>query len=449
MLNQYKNINQIINANSSIIGDRFDLTDHNLFDEEVSLKMVPNIKNGQVEFHIYSNQTWITGNHNILIQDANVVFPGLGTLPNQLGPNPYVIDIYNELSNLNLSSGNFRIVVNFFNNLIGHYNNPFIFIDEISPDRTELKLRITKLDDAINKLQVTDFIKKVHQVNPTTIDPKYVSHQVQDAMHKTYLLNFSRNKILKFINSVVIDGEFLYVKLQDPAPDFVTLKLKCWVTEELRYPYIDRISLQEILADITYKSLSNANWDAYQSLNISSETGVKNWNDLLGSSIQTSQQIVDSYFSGSLAGIKLNIDYSDFNNFIFYSSAVERLSNFKYKLELLEYYTNQITTLNSISGSIATTNITDYTSNKTKLIGGFDAFENHLYYQSSSKLTTYDLPNESANVLALTGSYVTPLPKSNTTYPYISYPVTSSQFETWYTNIITSASLYDSLNLNK
>ena len=37
----------------------------------------------------------------------------------------------------------------------------------------------------------------------------------------------------------------------------------------------------------------------------------------------------------------LNVDYSDFNNFIFYSSATERLENFKYKLELLEYYTSQ------------------------------------------------------------------------------------------------------------
>jgi hypothetical protein len=449
MLSQYKNINQIINANYALIGDRFDLTDHNLIDDAISLKQVPNIGNGQVELHLYSNQTWITGNHNVIIKN-NVTLNTPNTQGNiDLGLYPFAIEIYKELKNLNLNSGNFRIVVNCFNNLIGNYNNPFIFIDEISPDRTELKLRITKLDDVINRLQVTDFIKKVHQPIDITNTPKYVSHQLQDPMHKTYLLNFSRNKILKFINSVVIDGEFLYVKLQDPAPDFIIPKLKCWVTEELRYPYIDRIAISSVQPDPQFNKLSTANWDAYKSYNVSSETGVKNWNDLLGSSVQTSQQIVDSYFSSGLSGIKLNIDYSDFNNFIFYSSAEERLNNFKYKLELLEYYTNKIVVLNSISGSTATTNIDDYTLNKTKLINGFDTFENYLYYQSSSRLHTYDLPHESPNVAALTGSYITPAPKSNSTYPYTLYPVTSSQFESWYDNLITSASYYDSLNLNK
>jgi hypothetical protein len=452
MLNQYKNLNQIINTNYAIIGDRFDLTDHNLIDDAISLKEVPNIGKGRVELHIYSNQTWITGNHIVDNIQNNVQLystaSGIST-PINLGTYPIGIDIYNELSNLKLNSGNFRIVVNFFNDLIGSYNNPFIFIDEISPDRTELKLRITTLDNVINKMQVTYFIKTVHQVNPITLDPKFISHQFTDPIHKTYLLNFSRNKILKFINSVVIDGEFLYVKLQDPAPDFVTPKLKCWVTEELRYPYIDRISLQEILAGITYNTLSNANWDAYQSYNVSSETGIKNWNSLLGSSVQTSQEIVDSYFSGSLSGVKLNIDYSDFNNFVFYSSAEARLTNFKYKLELLEYYTTQINTLALVSGSTATTNINDYKLNKTNLIGGFDGFEKYLYYQSSSKLHTYDVPHESPNVANVTGSYVKPLPKSNTTYPYTIYPVTSSQFVNWYDNLIATSSLYDSLNLNK
>ena len=450
MLTQYKNLNQILNATASISGDRFTLTDHNLIDNTAILTPVYDIVRSSIEMHIYSNQTWLSGNHGVdaTERQAAITIPNQ-TNPYQTGYTPVNIDIYKEFSKLNISVGNFRVVFNFFNNLIGNYSNQFLFVDEISPDRTELKLRITDVNDPLHKYQITNFINKVHQSSINTNNPSYVSHHVTGQHHKTYILNFSRNKVLKFVNSVIIDGEFLFVKLQDPAPDFIEPKLKCWVAEELKYPYIDHVSITDIIKEITYNQLSNANWDAYQSYNISSETGIKNWNDLLGSSVQTSQQIVDSYFSGSLSGIKLNIDYSDFNNFVFYSSAEERLHNFKYKLELLEYYTTQINTLTSISGSTATTNIADYTSNKTKLIGGFDTFENYLYYQSSSRLHTYELPHESPNVAALTGSYIVPVPKSNSTYPFTLYPVNSSQFITWYDNLITSASYYDSLNLNK
>jgi hypothetical protein len=82
------------------------------------------------------------------------------------------------------------------------------------------------------------------------------------------------------------------------------------------------------------------------------------------------------------------------------------------------------------------------------LISGFDGFEKFLYYESSSKLTTYDIAKENAVYSELTGSYVQPVPKSNTTIPYTLYSVTSSQFNTWYNSLLDSASLYDSFNLN-
>ena len=149
-------------------------------------------------------------------------------------------------------------------------------------------------------------------------------------LHHTYLLNFSRNQCVQFINSVVV-GEYLYVKLQDPLPKQFKEDFKCWVVEELKPTYIDRVNILASGIDRTFNQLSNPNWQATFAYNTSTETGLKSWTDLLGSSVQTSQQLVDHYFSGSLSGMKLNINYSDFNNFVFYSSATERLENFKYK----------------------------------------------------------------------------------------------------------------------
>ena len=149
-----------------------------------------------------------------------------------------------------------------------------------------------------------------------------------------------------------------------------------------------------------------------------------------------------------VSGIQLNIDYRDFNNFIFYSSATERLENFKYKLELQEYYTSQSMIVSQLSGSVATTNMQDFLNLKTNLISGFDEFEKYLYYQSSSILTTYSNQSETFNVASLTGSYITPVPKTNLYQPYTLASISSTSFKNWYDSLYATASLYDTLNIN-
>ena len=436
MLTQYTNIDEILNTDKSISAERIkrSQTQYSSLKGD-GVEFYPNIINNtddstKIELHIYADETWITGNHSIttlqqIPEYTNVTF----------AQTPIGIDLYSEFENLNLSGGNFRIAINFFKNLIGNYNEQYLRIDDISADRTELRLRAIDADNPNWLQQVTNFISTVKQTSPST------------NLYKNYLLNFSRNQCVLFVNSVVV-GEFLYVKLYEPLPEEFDVNFKCWVVEELKPTYIDRVYLNPVAQEIEYRVLSGPNWQANYSYDTSTTTGLKNWNDLLGSSTQTSQQIIDSMFSGSLSGMKLNIDYSDFNNFVFYSSAVERLNNFKYKLELLEYYTAQSIVLGSISGSVATTNQDDFLNLKNKLIGGFDNFEQYLYYESSSRLTTYDIPLESANVPEVTGSYIQPVPKSNSTKPFALYSVTSSQFETWYNNAYDSASYYDSLNRN-
>ena len=443
MLTQYKNIDQILQATGSVSVDRIPTVKTRFTS---ALKSSPTKFNtaittqtddSKIELHVYSNETWITGTHQLAIRNQIPEYIDKTTNKQiKFSAQPVAIDVYNELSKLKLTSGNFRIAVNFFRNLIGSYDQQYLRIDEISPDRTEVRLRAINTSDTIFREQITDYIQTVNQ---TSTDPS--------KLYTSYLLNFSRNQCVTFVNSVVL-GEYLYVKLLDPLPDQYEVDFKCWVVEEQKPTYIDRISIKPFVPERQFRQLSNPNWYANSSYNISSETGLKNWNELLGSSVPTSQQIVDSYFSGSLSGVELNIDFSDFNNFIFYSSATERLENFKYKLQLLEYYTSQSAVVSLISGSVATTNIADFELQKTNLIGGFDAFEKYLYYESSSKLTTYEIPVDSPNVASVTGSYIQPAPKSNSTKPYGLYPVTSSQFQTWFNGLYSSASLYDTNNIN-
>jgi len=440
MITQYANIEQLNSANKSSTANRVPKTKTDLFsyDADFRIDLVSDLVQAtagtQIELHVYSDDTWITGNH--LVQRVSKIPQYQNAITKQkisLPHTPVAIDIYEEFSKLNLTAGTFKIAVNFFKNLIGSYDLQHLRIDDISPDRTEIRLRAIDDENPEFLQQITSYIDTVDHTN--------------SQWHKSYILNFSRNQTFLFVNSVVI-GDYVYVKLQNPLPEQFEIDFKCWIAEELKSPYIDRVSITPAVIQTKFNALANPNWSANASWNTSTDTGLKAWNDLLGSSVQTSQQIVDAYFSGSLSGIKLNIDYSDFNNFIFYSSAAERLENFKYKLELLEFYTSQSAVVSQLSGSVATTNIADYASRRTALLSGFDAFEQYLYYQSSSILSTHDVPHESPTVSRVTGSYITPAPKTNSTVPYTLASTNSTAFTNWFNNVYQSASLYDTYNYN-
>jgi hypothetical protein len=440
MISQYKNIEEILRSQTAISAERIRMIEaqHTSLDAynavTVNETILNDTVNSNVELHVYSNETWITGNHTVtVVNKIPTYIDSVTSAEISFISQPIGINLTEEFSNLNLSTGNFKIAVNFFKNLIGNYNYQHLRIDDISPDRTELRLRAIDSKHPEFLQQITNYINNVNHTSSN--------------FYSTYLLNFSRNNCVLFVNSVVI-GDYLYVKLRDPLPLDLEINFKCWVVEEQKPTYIDRVHITSAIPIKTFTTLASANWDANAEFSISSETNFKTWNELLGSSVQTSQQIVDSYFSVSLTGIDLNIDFSDFNNFIFYSSATERLSNFKFKLTLLEYYQSQSLLVSLISGSVATTNATDYLSQSTALISGFDAFEKYLYYESSSILTTHNIPVINPTVANLTGSYIQPIPKQNTTKPYTLFPVNSIEFNNWYDSAFEYARQYDTYNIH-
>jgi hypothetical protein len=308
MLTQYKNIKQIQTASGSISAERLSTskTEFASFEDEIvyfNTDINKQDDSQRVEMHVYAGDTWITGNHKVQLQTKIPEYRNKQTNKLiQFPAQPLAIDLYNEFNQLKLSAGAFRIAVNFFKNLIGNYDQQYLRVDEISPDRTEIRLRAIDADNPDYLTQITSYIQTVKQTT--------------DTYYKNYLLNFSRNNCVLFVNSVVI-GEYLYVKLADPLDTTINVDFKCWVVEEQKDAYIDRVSIIVKSPERQFNKLSNPNWDANSTINISSETGFKTWTDILGSSTQTSQQIVDTYFSGSLAGVKLNIDYSDFNNLYF------------------------------------------------------------------------------------------------------------------------------------
>ena len=118
-------------------------------------------------------------------------------------------------------------------------------------------------------------------------------------------------------------------------------------------------------------------------------TDLKSWNDLLDTNLSTSQQIIDKYISGSFGGTPLNLDYTHFKSFVKYSSAVERVNNFQYKLTLIESFNKRVTTLESVSGSEAMTNISQSIVRKDNVVSGMDGWERWMYQEKTGSLYTH------------------------------------------------------------
>ena len=268
MLTQYKNIDQIETSTKSLQASRFLKSKTDLFTYVSNQTVVPNTEilndtvDNRIELHVYSDKSWISGDHKILFQDNVPEFRDKDT-NDIININKAIgFDLYKQFENLQITSGNFRFVLNFFKNLIGSFEQQHLRIDEISPDRTEIRLQAIDSDNVEFLKQITNFIQNVNQTSNTSL-------------YKTYLLNFSRNQCVQFVNSVVI-GEYVYVKLQDTLPDVFQEDFKCWIVEEQKNPYVDRVNILAQEIQKTFNQLSNPNWQANYSYNTSTETGLKN-----------------------------------------------------------------------------------------------------------------------------------------------------------------------------
>ena len=247
-----------------------------------------------------------------------------------------------------------------------------------------------------------------------------------------------RSAKIRFYNPNYIESELkkVVVKLYKPLPDGLSGK-QLMIENVIRDSYIERVLLYNIETPEEQPNFSPPNFKIDMgNYGKSQGTDLKSWNDLLDTNLSTSQQIIDKYISGSFGGVKLNLDYTRFNSFVKYSSAVERVNNLKYKLELIESFNKRVKTLESVSGSEALTNISQSISRRDAVVSGFDGWERWMYTESTGSLYTH---------YTSSASPLEPWPKQST-YPNVNYSVTSSQGIAHYNGLIDSASIHDALN---
>lgn len=467
-IEQYKNSDLILKEIKPNEGLRFTVNDFDL------LKPIPanstfgmvdsippstvnqafNYKNAtdQVEMHIYTTDGGYLDS-NYQIQNWKLYYRKTdGELDSKIR-----LDVHNDIRTLGYRRGSYKIVYNFLRNHIGAYNSlGKLFIDEISATRTELILKLTHPENISSRNEFEEF------TNIKSIESDY---------YYDYVLNFTDNKILKVINTMRLSDTELLVKLYEPLPEDIDENFQCWLQSEVLEPYIDNITLYPASVEEPKNNLRGPNFNVEIDYWTSTETELKNWNELLSDSATTSQQLIDSYFSGSLSGIDLNVRYNDFENFVHFSSAEERVRNFVYKLNLIERYDSELNLLDNTTGSLAGNRI-NTVKKRNSVISGFDNFEKYLYFEATGSIYTY--PGSSS---------VDPFPKVSTeisnvteftwedayqawyeanilfggeadtttisaTYPYSLYSVTSSAAKDWIDDVLETAKDYDRQNLH-
>jgi len=349
------------------------------------------------------------------------------------------LDPETDLSNLNYISGRYRVDYKFHRNILGSGDGHKLQVQEISADGLEVRV-IPVLSSTITNVDFISFFESaLFTIPKAQVLPNL--NLFKDANTSVRVFDYVQDKFTFSLTPYSI-----IFKLSSPIPSDIIIGDFIWIAQQVSENFSDNITIVPPKVRSTKIKIAGPNWDVINKDTTSTSTQYKDWDDLLTTNTQTSNNIVNSLLSSSaLEGIQLNIDYRNFENHIQFGSATERLLNFKYKMQLVESYDARINALttdlnglpsSSVSSSLYfQSNVQDSRNKKTALLGSFDGYEKYLYYESSSYQTS-----------SYGEFYPSTWPKSNSSKPYTNYAVNSTQVEDWFDGIYSSASLFDQNN---
>ena len=370
-----------------------------------------------VELHMYSVDRLIASNHELESFTLNTFNPS-----KNLNTEPHAeLDVHNDVRQFGFRSGRYNLQYNFFRNIISHEGHiDGLYVKEISSSRTEIRVGTTSLEK--------DFLSDIRSF---LFDRGSNTHDCFEDL----LLNFGDNyQALVTGWRKDSDGGIMF-KLYEPLERNIEVKDKLWVVKEMAATAFYRIKLVPAEAEGVGRFIPGPNFELKIKKSITPST-FETWDSVLGYNKDNRQKLLNKYVSGSDSQAQLNVDYRNYNQFVHFSSAKERLENFKYKLRLLEAYSSSLATIDSIpeySKSVITkANETEWESKIEDIKNGFDGYENYLYYETSSYVS---------NSLGVYPD--TTWPKTTDSLPYGIATVDSTEGVAWFTSQSNVALEYD------
>ena len=369
----------------------YDITDENLIAQS-NLDTAFTASTDYIEYYVYD-------------QSNSLIFPS-STIPltnYDIRDGDVVLNPPQNLSSSGFDMGTYSIYYSFYRKRLSSNNIEKYFISEISSDRTEIRLDSNEIDN----------------ISIISSSNEFIQYREDSEYFVDFYLNFGGNETV-IANNIQLETEegidpTVLVKLYDPLPNEFDLKSTLWVVELLSEPQLYEVTFPfEPIIEDDFTYLKGPNY----SLNIVQQTGTPgqefSYNTLINSDITSSTNQIKSLLNEK--DININIDYSNYSNFVKFSSAKTRLENFYYKVGLIEsssaeisaslgQITSQTTSSFAFSSSIAT-----LSNQIDNIIENFDGYEYFLYFNSGS-LFSY--------------------PKSNSSPPFTLYSTGSTEVLEW------------------
>jgi hypothetical protein len=280
----------------------------------------------------------------------------------------------------------------------------------------------------------------------------------------THLLHI--NPTFVIANWVGNNGS-LILKLYEPLPTSIQPNQLVWISKMQSTPIVNTIS-------ITGESMMKCPVLKGPNFSLEPDNGIgyKYFDELIASGSITSADLTARYLEKvGISEEDLNIQYASgsnytFENFVHFSSAQERISNFYYKIQLLESYVSEF---NSFSISVNDVNIL-LTEDGFQLIteAGETLTAPYVYTYAPDYLVPYTLGIVEKIQAIQRGfdgfekwlyksSHILAYPKTTAYYPsnpvtnlpvYSLKPTTDTTVQSWYEAALFYAQEYDKLNPN-
>ena len=388
-----------------------------------------NIVSQNLDYNL--NGSYLTPEYNTSISNSSSSYNQFEISPSE--------DVYNQ----GFSSGNYYALYNFIDYELGsktettetnseQYNGHPYFIKNISGDRTELRIQNNFLTSNQIESYYNEFSNKINARE--NADEFYISFEG----NRNFI---GVNSQLELSLSGSSNPTSILLKLYKPLPLEFEIEQELQIISKVGETQVYSVNFTTNLEFIdNLLQLKGPNYNVDLKDRINNSTNFKTLDDLINTN--SSQSYYQFNSLNDQKGVAIRKNWGDWNEFVKYSSAEQRLNNFKSKLSSIEIYEGDLASLENIGGT--TPGTPDYSSsynnisnNINQIISKFDSYEYFLYYITGSESW----------------------PKYTTTYPYTNFSVTSSEALNWFgstnesspyfntgKNQIYSASRYDENN---
>ena len=316
-----------------------------------------------------------------------------------------------DIQNVGFSYGNYILEYNILRPKIINTSDKIFFIKEISADRTEIRISTNNVSNTALTDGTLAFINENQDLG----------------YFKEFYINFGQGNLQPAIN-IALDQNTtpssVLVKLLNPLPLNIVVNALVSVSEKISNTQQFQVVSIPDPVTITYPSLRGPNFDIELDNTRVNPTEYYNLSGLTTSKSSVNSNLQSLLGLISSSQFQINVDYTDYSNFIHYSSAQQRLDGFKYKLKQIEDYT--AASASAATGGNTTTQLDaqNYQYKIDGVIQGLDGYEKFLYYESSSYAW----------------------PKTTSTKPYINASTSSVAAFNFYTSQSIISSDYDNRN---